>query len=445
MSTDDAAPRRRWSRRVVALILLALAAAALAGANLAQGPKLREVEANPDLLVARDAGRVVLRLSQPSVLRGEVTVEPATPIDASLDGSALAVRFEKMLDSGTDYRLTARIASAYTGAERIVTATVRTPAARASTLARSDAGDRILDYRLGAEASPLVEAPRIQEYLTVPDGVLAIAATGDGGGSRILAEGVPDPAIEMERLGLLRGDARSGMAGVVGTDGRGHERTLILFDPASPRGSATPVTAPGGDAIPVRDWRFVPGTTAVALLTDGGELLVRQTLPAELTVPLGRVDEILGFVPGSSRLVLRGDGELRILDLSRAPYDSADDVPQSVPVTSIDPGGVRAMRSELEAVAVAEDHAAGGGERLVLRTPDGDRPLFAPASERTRIGEVCLSPNAEYLSVETTSAEGRPDGYPEEERLTHTTTQFVRIDDARAIGSSIGAMSSWCR
>ena len=494
MSTERTPEARGFGRRVAALAAIAVLAVSLGVANGVQGPRLASLELGPELLVSRADQRVLLRANQAvDVAPESVSLTPAAPFEVSVDGSAVTLVIRDTLDYATEYTVRARLRGAATGAERTVSARFSTPAPVTRTLSRSDEGDRVLGQTLAAPGGSreVLAADRIQEYAPLGDRIAAVVRAEDGTADVVLhdvdaggegaANGGPgdgsaaggggtggaasggDPAVaanlRFERIAGLRGEARSGTVGFVGTgettDGTRYERALLLWDARTVASPLQAVGAPGEAPLDVRDWRFVPGTTSVVVLDARGRLFLFRAFTDEALVPLGAAEALGGFLPGTASLAVAAGGRARIVDLSASQTLTAEEPPAlaepelDAPVPAAaedDPATPRApvLRSPREALVVEGEAGSGSGERLVLRSPDGARPVFSPAAERTRIGRVCLSPNAEYVAVETISVEGRPDGYADAAGFTHTTTSYVRIDDARAVGSAIGGRSDWC-
>lgn len=430
MSTDGSPPGR-FSARIAAILVLALLAAALAAANLFQGPRLREAQVNPELLVSRGSQRIVLHLSQPvlPVEASRVTVTPQTPHEVSSDGSTITVRFETMLRYANEYRVSVRVTSAVLGTSSIVETVFTTPDIDTYTLVHTDGGDRIMRHRLSdpSESVQLFEAPRIYDYAALDGGVAAIVGADPraaGGLVRLVIQ-QPDepfatPLAEMERFTELRSDPAAGLLGVIasGVDELGErvDRALLLYDGTAKRFTA--VRDQAGQTIPTQSWRFVPGTASVVLQSVDGELLMFESWPEERLVRLGISGEPVGFLAGTSVLaVISEDGE-HLFDFSAAGI-----------------GGIDSTVPELEPLEVPQ---------LARRDAAASLALGAPAAASSRVGRVCVSPNWQYAAIETVSAEGEPSDDSGAPMFTHTTTRFVLLADGRETRSAIGGLSDWC-
>lgn len=491
MSTERRANRRMRISRITVFAILGLLAAGLAGANLVQPPRLKALDANTALLVSRTDQRVQLHLSQPidAVAPDAVSVTPATPVDVTSDGSSLTIRFLEMLDTGTEYRIEARVRGAATGSDGVITAPVRTPDPATYTVNRSDAGDRLLEHRLqnpGATRAVLT-APRIQEYARTAAGLAVVSRdeTGraalsihseTGGGAETGSFTDPDPFRIMSagHLGQLRSESNSGVIGVVasgvGDDSTEYDRTLLVIDPATVIVST--VTDVDGAAIPVRDWRFIPGTTSLVFQSPDGRLFGWEAVPEPRVFDLGLAADLLDFIPGTTTLAVARDSGAALVDLSGAvtgtldaplsptpiepPEESEGSDPSAVLAVSSDSTLARLAPSGAETHATSEnvDHRSAGsplgdgslavGGSVEVQEDGKARTIFTPAAQSTRIGRVCLSPNAEFAAIETVSAGGTSDGTPVALGFTHTTTNYVRIDSGETVRSAIGGLSDWC-
>ncbi|MEJ6489447.1 hypothetical protein PQI23_06910 [Leucobacter sp. USCH14] len=487
MSTEHRARRRTLASRIAVFAILGALAAGLAGANLVQPPRLSGVDANSSLLVSRTDQRVQLHFSQPiePVDPESVVVTPETPIDITSEGSALTIRFLEMLDTGTEYRIEAQVHGAATGSSDAVTASVRTPDPATYTLSRSADGDRLLEHRLHDASSTrtVFSAPSIEEYSSTSTGLavvsrddsglaaLAIHSEATGGeGSGGFTDPDPFRIMSAPHLSQLRSDANSGVLGVVasgaGDDGTEYDRTLLVIDPATVIVST--VADADGSALPVRDWRFIPGTTSIVFQSPDGRLHGWEAAPEPRVFELGVSGELLGFIPGTTTLAISESSGPSLVDLSGAVTGTLDGSPPRAPIASPAGADGRALlalapdaalaRTGLAVEAFAssggvDTRAAGSplgdgslvvGGAVLVRNGEETRTIFTPAAESTRIGRICLSPNAEFAAIETVSADGESDGVEAAPGYSQTTTNYVRVDSGETVRSAIGGLSDWC-
>ena len=283
-------------------------------------------------------------------------------------------------------------------------------------------------------------------------------------------------------LGQLRSEPSTGVVGIVasgtGDDGTQYDRTLIVIDPETVIVST--VTDDAGAPLHVRDWRFIPGTTSLVLQDAAGRLFGWEAAPTPRSFPLDVTGDLLGFVPGRTQLAVGTARGAELLDLAGIVSGTLDGAPPAEPLpwpiaTGADPqpdADDTVARSTTEVLArlsrgtetsgvgtgsaptridvrSAGSHLGDGSlatdARVVVADPEGERQIFAPASPTTRIGRVCLSPNAEFVSIESVSTEGQPDGAPIAPGSSNTTTAFVRVSTGETVRSVIGGLSDWCR
>ncbi|WP_053388022.1 hypothetical protein [Leucobacter japonicus] len=512
MSTErslEAGARRRARVTVIAVFaILVLLASGLAIANLLQAPRLQSTDANTDLLVSRTAQRVQLHLSQPvtEVEAAAVSVTPAAPFEVSTNGGTVTLRFAGMLQTDTEYRISASVTGMATGSSGTVEAAFRTPDPLTYTLVRGDTEDRLLEHRVhdAAATRTAFTAPHIQEYAQVTTG-LAVITRDDTGSAELAVHGPhanpgggasdqPFRIMGLADLGQLRSEPDGGVLGVVGSgvgeDGTHYDRTLLVIDPQAIIVST--VTDDAGVALPVRDWRFIPGTTSLVFQTPDGRLHGWEAAPTPRSFDLGVSGDLLGFAPGSTSLaVATATGDV-LLDLSSIVTGTFAGAPPATPLdhgtgdpkatlpldthsalvrtgaSSAAPVGSQSVDLATDAVLVDPRSAgsllgngslASGGQLLRL-TNDGAAtatadpgdlepldgiPVYTPAAGDTGVGRVCVSPNGEFAAVEAVSREGEPDGVPVTGGYSHTTTNYVRLTTGETVRSVIGGLSDWCR
>ena len=487
MSTEHGAHRRTPKSRIAVFAILGLLAAGLAYANAVQPPRLSAVDANSSLLVSRTDQRVQLHFSQPidPVAPQSVSVTPETPIDVASEGSSLTIRFLEMLDTGTEYRIEAQVRGAATGSSDALTATVRTPDPATYTLSRSADGDRLLEHRLHDASSTraVFSAPRIQEYARTGTG-LAVISPDDSGraalaiysetagdaGSGGFTDLDPFRIMTAPHLGQLRSEPNSGVIGVVasgaGDDGTEYDRALLVIDPATVIVST--VADAEGSALPVRDWRFIPGTTSLVFQGADGRLFGWEAVPEPRVFELGLTGDLLGFIPGTTTLAISEPSGASLIDLSGAVTGTLDGSPPRAPLGAPAGSDARALLALAPESALARSGSAAqtpappdGVDRRAAGSPLGNgslvtggavvvqeagqtRTVFTPAAESTRIGRICLSPNAEFAAIETVSADGEADGVDTAPGYSQTITNYVRVDSGETVRSAIGGLSDWC-
>ncbi|MCY7287937.1 MAG: hypothetical protein LH624_06715, partial [Cryobacterium sp.] len=82
---------------------------------------------------------------------------------------------------------------------------------------------------------------------------------------------------------------------------------------------------------------------------------------------------------------------------------------------------------------------------LIAVTDAGDSSVaFIPASDSSRVRDFCVSPNGQYLAVETIPAAGLGDNYPTLPAFSGMTTSLVDLDRGTSSRSVSGFLPDWC-
>lgn len=476
MSTERPPAERRRFRRLSAALLavLALVAASLAAVNLMQPPRLTAAEGSLFTLTEYAGTRVVLHLTQPvaPVTAEQLTITPAVPVEVESQGAEVTIRFLEPLDYATRYEIELSVTGAFTGVTGAVEHRIDTADAEVFTLLRSEAGDRIEAQGLstGSNHRTVFEAGRIQEFARLSDRLFVVTLPeADRPELRavVLADGrstVFGPTT-LTSISQLRVEPRTSFVGYLATGevvpGQPLDRALLLSDGSASPGPPAVALGPDGEALSVAEWRFVPGSTAIAALTLDGRLLLLDPAFDREPVVLGGFDGMRGFLPNTRELVLLRGGEEVVLDLSGtgAASDAAGAPvaePLALPAAPAHDDEVARTASGIanrivlgRGTAVDRVVADDGVAQVRLVGPDVDdagaaQALFAPASATSRIGAMCLSTNGRVLAVEVISAEGAPDGVPSRERFSATTSSFIELRTGRVLRSVNGTLSDGC-
>ncbi len=462
--------RGRRFRRVNAVVLtgLAVAAVGLGAANATQGPRLSSAEINTRAVIARAEQRLVLTANQPlaDVEPSQVRVSPSTRIDdVSVDGATLTIRFADILDYDTDYTVSVDdVSGAFTTAVGTLRHGFSTPSVDVFTLLRDtaddpagqDAPDRIFrNSPTGAESAEVFQAPRIQEYV-VSESVL-VAATRTNGGSALvltsLADGgsatVPTPVggplhdlrLSEQLLGFrLGGEVDPVTSALVAP--------LYILDLTDPSG--VPIQAVGLDGAPlsVRDFVFVPGSTALVAQAADDQLYLLDPIAGAAPTPLGQHAELRGFVPGTTDLVVADPSSGSLIDLADGSL-----APLGLPAADADPATTAGKLVVLDEDRYVQqfdrvDYALARttiGSELLLVDPSGTERIFRPTSETSRIRDFCVSPNGQLLAIEVVPLDGVINDDDLLPAFSDMTTYFVELSTGTTTRSVSGFLPSWCR
>ncbi|PPF79236.1 hypothetical protein C5E02_13920 [Rathayibacter rathayi] len=449
-------PRAFWA--VVAVLVLAVGG--LTAATVAKGPRAASLEVSTDGVVERDGGRARLHLDQavePDALE-RLTVTPDAPHTAELDGGVLTVTFTGTLRYATRYTLGIDDArSAATGSAADVSASFTTKDPDLFTLDRTaedpSQPDAVRVRPLsGGNARVLFTADRIQDYTVV--GPVLVVVTIEPDDTNILRTITLDTGSEgiipLPGPGTVRELHSSPEKGVLGWTFTGQtptgplDRALYSYDLTDRTAEAVPVLGIDGGPLRASDWMFVPGTTSVVTHSLDDTVLLLDLLTPGAISPLGQHAELRGFVPGANRLVVADPDSGSLIDLADG----------SVEKLALPPAGVSATASPVQTllldsgsyVELEAEYAPGTGttQYSVVRVDAAGPSEVFRTSPTGRIRGVCLSPNGQYLAVETVSVEGRPDDYPGEPGFGATSTVLVDLGTGDTARSVNGRSRDWC-
>jgi hypothetical protein len=456
----ERAARRRFHRTWLTVVTaLAVAAAALGVASVAQGPRLSSATVNAGATIERSGQRLVLQADQPlaTVEAHDVTVEPAATIELTADGARLTVQFTGMLHYATEYRVSVPVRSAATGAASRLEYRFLTPDVATFSLVRHDPGtdgtDRVVRHSLSGDTEDVtvLEAPRIQEYVPVGEAIAAVVLDERDAPALVLAtpDGTTTPVSVPSARGIrsLRVASSGDLLGylVEGEDAAG-TTTLTLLDLSDASWVPIEVRGPADTALSALDWAFVPGTTSAVVQAIDQQLYLVDPVAGTEATPLGQHTELRGFLTGTLRLVAADPDRGAIIDLTDGTTTELE-----LPLAEVPPGlypDAFVLTSLASYVELYTDPMgyADVGARSILYAVDakGTRELFRPATETSRIGAVCLSPNAEYLAVEVVPGDATRDDYRNAPGWSGTTIYYLDAASGATSRGVNGMAADWC-
>jgi hypothetical protein len=465
----------RFSRLTVGLILvLALVATGLGVINAVQGPRLSFGEVNPQALITRAAQRLILHANQPlaAVSADKLTIFPTATVGVSTDDNAVTLQFATSLNYHTEYSVSVDVRSASTGIEGKLEFSFTTPDIDVYSLLRDtensesvqdnsdqDNPDQVLRHSLaGANSNSVVfEAPKIQEYARLIDRIAVVTLDEENAPTLMLTQPsqLPTTVVDTANASIirqLRSDDSGTIFGYVLGGGQetaeGPSSRLFLYDLTNGTGLPEEITGFAGRPLTVMNWMFVPGTTSIVVQADDQQLYLIEAAAREAPTPLGQHMEMRGFIPNTLQLVVADPLSGSLIDLASG-TTTVLDLPEPELLADRYPGKLVLLDESrfIELFTLIGTDAAGGqgGSELVINGTNGTITLFSTALTGGTIRNYCLSPNGEYLAVEVTSAEGRPDYYPSVSGFSATTVVFVRLGDGSSSRSVSGFMPDWCR
>lgn len=464
MSTDSRRSRSRTRRGrafavAFAAVLVGLVVVGGIGGvvAVAQGPRVTDVQVDPGAAVAASGSRVILTTTQSleTVDAAQVTVEPATPFTVDTSGRSVGVRFSLPLYDDTDYRITVTgVNGLGAGPASTLTESFRTPPLQAYLMQRgTPEGDTIFRTDLKGEAGlPVFVHPHIEDFratanhlvISVRDGDTARVIVTDADGQNARDVVLPGPgfvsnlqsADRGERIGFTFSDATLGTAG-------GRESRLFTVS-AADDAPPTEVGLNGGD-VRIADYRFVPDTDSMLVLTFDSRLLLTDAEGGN-AAPLGSAVSIDGIARGSSVAVVERLEGIREVDLTDGseqslvqPVDPPGLAGRATPLPGTDAGTIRSF-ADISADGVSRSTSVAhvdtdGTVRSLLEVPGSDTVL-----------QTCVSPSGRYAAVLVAprAVDNPFDRYqlPLPERLL---THLVEVDTGEEVVALQGFDLSWCQ
>lgn len=466
MSTDQGTrrgrARRRRSRAFVigfAAVIAVLGVVGLAGAAVttAQGPRVTRVSVDPDAAVNAAGSRLIFTTTQSlaPVQPDQVTVTPATPFTVDTSGRSVGVRFAQPLWDDTEYTVTiSEVTGVGGGASTTIDKSFLTPPLQSYILQRGQGGDTVFRTDLAGDAAvPVFTDPQIEDFRATA-GYLVISTMDAHGHSHLV---VTDPDGQNPRELPLPGEGtvsnlqsadRGNLIGYTFTDadvGSPGARASMLFTAslagAQQDDAPTPVTRSGGESR-VDDWRFVPGTDSLLMLTfDGALTLVSPSGGAP--VALGNAVAITGIARGSTTVVVeRVDGPVAI-DLATAQEAALPATDKALgQVNSVIP---LADGQTLRVLAQLDGFTVRSTTVHLVDQQGAARPVFSVEPKDTLI-ETCVSPSGRYAAflIAPDAVDNPYDGHqqPFPQKLQ---THVVSLADGHEQVALSGFDISWCQ
>ncbi len=446
-------------RRALAITVVGLSVlcALFLGLGYFQGPKLSSAQVDATAVISQSGQQLRLFANQAltQVEADQVTITPATPITVTTTGSIVAVQFDELLQYATEYRVqVSGITSLYLDQVGSIDYRFTTDSPTLHYLDRGVPDDEIVATGLtGSDRTTLYSAPRIQDF-AVLDASLAVVTLADDNTSAIdlvvPATGIVE-RVQLPDLGSV-GSLDSATSGTVigftltsADDGPGqlNSSTLYTVDFSTGR-QVEQVKDVDGSALNVLSWQFIPGSSSLLALSISGSLLAIDPVAATV-VPLGQFQELgkvsqdgtattLADAVGQLALGL-ADGEQQRLD-----PPLIDGAYSFLGATEVLPGGDR-----VEKVVVPD--ATGTRFRSLLVYDDGTsaRVLYETANEGGSISDFSVSPNGQYVAIETVPdpAASVFDGYYYDSRATSVTTVIVDLASGAPVRSVEGFRWQW--
>lgn len=332
--TTDSGARGFWLLALSLAGALAVIAATLGVLGARRGPELVGTTFAVERAVAAGGEQLVLRGRQPldEVQPEQVAVSPSADFTVETRDAQVVIRFTRPLEYATDYTVTVSgVRSRHTGIATDWSHSFSTPGYAVYSLVSRGPGmfgaeDQVVRTSPAGDSTPVLSTPGIEAYTVVAGMIVAVIRENDLE-TRLVASAGPDADLMTletppgTAIGLLEGSAEQGLVGytVVGAESEGsrfYDNTLFLQDIADVSQPPHEVTAADGSELRVVDWGFIPGTRSLILQDEVGQVFLTGVDPGSTLAPLGSHDMLLGFLPGTTTLVVLGGTDEAMLDLA---------------------------------------------------------------------------------------------------------------------------------
>ncbi len=453
---DEADRHARQRRRFVALVVvLALVCTVFGVLTHLQGPKLTDVQVDTTAVVDRSGQQLRLFANQPvaHVDPEQVTISPAADFRVQTSGDVVAVEFADRLRYGTDYTVTVQgVSSVYQARDATLRTTFSTdPAVTWRVVHGAEGTDDVLERASllgGGDRTAVWSAPRIQAFEAFDTAVAVV--TDDGEQSTLSL--VSDDGVAAETLPLPDG---TGLITQLGADAatttlafswrpRGSEQELLYTLPLQGQRAVAPVLSLSGQPVSVLDWAVVPGQASLVAQAGDEQVAVYDLTGTAPPRPLGTFVALQG-------VSLDGRGIVAATALQAFRVDLATGEQTPIRFSAVEGG--TPYRGDLVAVAATEyvqqvavpaDGGASFTNLIVFDDEQEARVLFRPAGESSQIEGFSVSPNGQYLAVETASADDTTDySYTIDPVPQGTTTTVVDVETGAVVASFTGHAAAW--
>jgi len=446
----------RWRTRWIAVVaVLAVVCAAFVGLTYFQGPRVSDTQVDATAVVERPGQqlRVFANQAVAHVDPSQVVVTPAAAFTVQTSGEVVAVTFTDRLDYGTDYEVRIDGASSiYQHQTSTLEARFSTPAATLYRLVRGTGGadDRIERAGLRAtDRTTVWSAPRIQAY-EVFDSAVAVV-TDDGTQSTLSLVSLDGAAVETlplpDQPGLITRFAADAATTTLAFSFRptGSDVETLYTLALQGERAVAPVLSLTGQPVQPADWAFVPGRDDLVVqgLDDAVSLI--DLSGVDPVLPLGTYSTLQGVSLDGSTVIAASSIASMVVDLAtgderpRAPAPVDGVLPFAGPLVALDADHV------VQQVSVSSDD--GLTYRTLVVADDGStsRTLWRPPSASGVIEGFDVSPNGQYLAVQSVGDAAAPTDYSYtiDPVADGVTTTIVDIASGSVVASYEGFDTAW--
>lgn len=410
--SDAANPSRRFGLALAAVLgILVLVGAGFGVVSLTQGPRISEVQVDPEQAINASGSRVILTANQAlaAIDPAQVTVEPSVPFTVDAAGRGIGIRFTVPLDDDTKYTVTvADAVGAGGGPKSDLTTSFTTPGSSIFLLNRdADGDDKIFDTvdLSGEQAVPVFAADKINDFRATSTQLVVTVEEDDGSHIYVMdRDGKNQRELPLPGEGYVGAIQVSERGGLVGYSYSDRElsdtegRASVLVTQSLNDSNDEPQIIEVGDAeASIFAWQFVPDSAAVLFIDfDGALSLVDRSSDAGVQ-SLGLAANIQGISRGTyTAIVERLDGtvvELNLADGSEQPLAASDpDYGIASTITPF-PGGT------LRHIVARDENGIPTGQAIIRVADDGTATTLVEVASTESILQACASPSGQYAAV----------------------------------------------
>lgn len=469
----------RWIP-VLVVALLGVSCMALLGLAVVTPPKVSKLVYDSSDLVNRAGEAVVLVANEQlqTVHASQVKVSPATTFTVQSQGNEVLIRFATPLRYGERYSIAVRGArSPYSRAAATLRGSITTPDATLATLDRSanPQRDQIIQTTVGGDRvtrrSVIYQTSNIQEFATLP-GATLVVTRHTGRPALVLVRGSTTNGKSTTRIDLpadtqMVSDVRANVTArrfgfVVTTKTHPGAPRLFTLDALAKQPHPTLAPGFGKRAINIADWRFVPGTGLMLVQSTQGQLVLVD--PAGGTPkPLGLINGLGQFIPGTLSITVSKGTSDSILDLAAGGFRRRSDAP--VPASFGNPStsvvlnakgltlqlfvglpGTQGVMSRIMQYLGQQSAGQHSGQASNAQSTDAHvRTLVTDHGETSRVRDLCASPNGQYVAVEYSPVNAVSDGDAVNPGVKASRQSIISTTTGRSMGAQPGLDPSWCR
>jgi LysM repeat protein len=366
------------------------------------------------------------------------------------------VQFTQPLAYGASYRVSVSgVVGLDDGQASTITTAFTTPTPHIYYLKRSgsSAPDQIIRTDLRTPGSTTVfRAARISSFAVFPQAlaVVTLDKQGESALEFVASDGTTE-SIDLPGPGTIdqvHGNADTGVLGFTFTSAgaaphRQYTDTLFMVNPA---GTAvpTPVKALDGSPLSALSWFFVPASSELVVQDYNESVQILDTTNPKAVVPLGNYLQLDSIA---------NDGKSIVAEDINGPVKVALPSGRTIRLTPSILKGARPLGGAAQVIPAGwvqidstyDSKTQSFLERLAVDDGVTTREVFRTVNLRGEINSFSLSPNNEYVAIETTPdvSTSAPDGYAVNGRSTAVTTELVDLHTGRLVKDVEGFDLSW--